>query len=495
MNYKGLGPSGNCGLKRSYPCPDDRSSSPPQRSGRFDELLDRFGKEPHALSEHDMSELVCECMSHGDVEALRMILKAQPMHTLDISRPADERAWWTLLGDLPEPCSIKALKLGDQQFTNATAALFLEAAGRMRHLESLRLHSCNWNLQPGELTCPPLPSLQKLHIEKMWNPLPLLNEIFKASQVSKFHFASNPGMADEDHRSLANLLIAQCNAKLRKLALRDLQARDQTLQGLFEHYVAFLAQETATPTHLDLSRNKLSPHTCTSLAEALKHMTAPLALTLAGCWPRGSHVSDWMPTAKLIGLQSLVKLDLSRNHFPWTAVPVFTQFRWHQKLRHLDLHAAIMEGANPATLAYSLGKLKLTSLCLPRLDDGLYAHFLDAMRESLLFLRVDGMEELRMHMPDEFHWLYPNYEALMACVDSNWRKWEGAVPLVEEGMRVFLSHLGRAAATAVPLDVARHAAEWAIDMNGAQTESLSFLNESSRPKVLASGNSFPVDKN
>ncbi|WP_146039346.1 MULTISPECIES: hypothetical protein [unclassified Variovorax] len=105
MNFKGVGTSSNYGPKRSHPGPDDHSSALLQRSLRFDELLGRFGNEPHALSEHDLNELVCECMRHGDVKALRGILAApaaQTLHTLDVPRqisPAVPSPMW-LIGSL-----------------------------------------------------------------------------------------------------------------------------------------------------------------------------------------------------------------------------------------------------------------------------------------------------------------------------------------------------------------------------------------------------------
>jgi hypothetical protein len=159
----------------------------------------------------------------------------------------------------------------------------------------------------------------------------LLDAILNASQLSKFYFASSPGMTGGDHGSLASLLGEQCNAKLRDLTLRDLQALDQTL----------------------------------------------------------------------------------------------------------EMHA---------------------------------------------------------QMPQQFPWLYPKYLALRARVDDNWRKWNGAVPLVEEGMKLLLSRLGGVDPMVVPLDIARRAARFAIDGNGAETESLSVLNKSARPKVSASETSFPIDK-
>lgn len=494
MKFQSLGAGSNCGLKRSCPLPDDSPSSPLQRSLRFDELLGKFGKEPHALSEHDLNQLVCECMFHGDVEALRDILAAQRLQTLDIPRQADERALWTLLSALPESCSIDRLILRENHLDHVKGALLLEVMGRTQ-LESLAFHSCNWNVMPGELTCPGLPELQDLHVEGVGNPMPLLDAILKASQVSKFVFASNPGMNDEHHDSLARLLDTQCEAKLRDLTFRDLQAPYQTLERLLEHYAAILAKKTTTLTRLDLSENKLTPEACRCLAAALKNNSTLLDMALAGCWPEGHFVSDWSSIAMLIPTR-LVKLDLSHNCFPLSAPPILTKLQWCKNLQHLDLHAVVMDGAaNPARLAYSLDKLKLKSLCLPKLSDVLYELFLNSMKNSLLFFRVDGMEELCTQMPQECRRLYPNYLALKACVDSNWQKWNGAVPLVEEGMKVLLSRLGGVDPMVVPLDIARRAARFAVDRNGAETESLSVLNKSARPaKVPASETSFLVDK-
>lgn len=493
MNLRGLDTSGSDRLKRRYPYPDDPSSLPLQRSLRFDELLGKFGKEPHSLSEHELNELVCECMFHGDVEALRKILAAQLLQTLDIPRQADERALWTLLSALPESCSIDRLLLRENHFDHVTGALLLEVMGRTQ-LKSLSLHSCNWNVRPGELTCPGLPNLRELHVEGTGNPMSLLNVILYGSQVSKFYFASNPGMTDEDHCSLANLLDTQCKAKLRDLTLRDLQAHDQTLDGLFKHYVAFLEEKTTTLAYLDLSGNTLSAHTCAALADALQDMTLH-GLTLAGCWPKDYFVFGCSAVARLVGLKSLVKLDLSHNHFPYAQKSTFTELMWCKKLQYLDLHGAVIEESNLAGLAYSLGKLKPRSLCLPRLPDHLYARFLNAASESLLFLRVDETDQLHAQMPEEFSWLYPKYLALRACVDDNWRKWNGAVPLVEEGMKVLLSQLGGVDPSAVPFDIARRAAELAVGMNGAETESVSLVNKSARRKISAPETNLPVDKN
>lgn len=480
------------GLKRRNPFPDGPSSLPPQRSLRFGELLDKFGNEPHALSEHELNELVCECMFHGDVKALRSILETRPMPTLDISRPADERAWWTLLAALPEPCSVQVLKLRDQQFTSATGALFLEAAGRMDHLEGMRLHSCNWTIPSGELTCPPLPNLQELHVEKTENPLPLLDEIFKASQVSAFKFSSHDRMADEDHASLANLLVAQCNAKLRDLALRDLQARDQTLEGLFAHYTNFLEDGPTALRYLDFSGNTLGPSICTDLAAVLQDATLH-GLTLAGCWPKNFIVSGCPAIAGLISLPSLVKLDLSHNDFPWSQQSIFVPLMWCKNLQHLDLHGSTLDNSNLSALSYSLRNLKIRSLCLPNVADRLYGHFLKVAGE-LLFLRVDGLDRLHAQMSEEFSWLYPDYLALKTRVDDNWRRWSGAVPLGVPGMTEVLRRMG-GGDQMVPPDIARLATRFAVEGNGADTESLSLLNKSARPKVPVPETRFPVDKN
>lgn len=492
MHSRGLGTSGSDRLKRRYPYSDDPSSSPLQRSLRFDELLGKFGKEPHSLSEHDLNELVCECMFHGDVGSLRNILAAQLLQTLDIPRQADERALWTLLSALPESCSIDRLVLRDNHFDHVTGALLLEVMGRTQ-IKSLSLRSCNWNVRPGELTCPDLPNLEELHIEGTGNPMPMLDAILTASHVRTFHFASNHGMTDGDHASLANLLIAQCDAKLQVLTLQNLQALEQTLEGLFVHYIEFLEEETTMLTHLDLSGNKLSSGTCKGLGEALEDIPL-LGLTLAGCWPKDCSVAGGPAIAKLIGLSSLVTLDLSRNDFPWSPESIFVAIQWCKNLQYLDLRGSTLEESNQGALADSLGKLKLRSLCLPRLADHLYARFLNAASESLLFLRVDDVDQLHAQMPGQLSWLYPNYQALRACVDDNWRKWNGAVQLAEEGMKLVLSRLGGVDPTAVPPDVARYAAEWAIKKNGADTENLSVLNKSTRPKISAPEGKFPGNK-
>lgn len=165
---------------------------------------------------------------------------------------------------------------------------------------------------------------------------------------------------------------------------------------------------------------------------------------------------------------------------------------WCKKLQHLDLAGSIVRESDLRVLAYGL---EPKSLCLPRMPDRLYELFFNAASKSLLFLRADEIENLRAQMPEEFSRLYPKYLDLRARVDDNWRKWKGAVHLVEEGMKVFLSGLGGVDPTAVPPDIARRAAAVAINMNGAQTESLSLLNKSARQKVSAPETSFPVDKN
>jgi hypothetical protein len=376
MNFKGLATSSGYGPKRAYPFPDGHPSSLPERSLRFDELLGKFGRGPHALNEHELNELVFECMFHGDVEALASVLATRPLHTLDIPGHADVRAWRTLLA-LPDSVSIDRLLLRGHQFDRVTGALLLEVMGRAG-VRSVSFHSCNWNVRPGEVTCPILPNMQELHVEGTENPMPLLDAILSASQVSKFYFASNPGMTDEDHGSLANLLDTQCNAKLRDLTLRDLQAPDQTLERLLKHYAEILGKKTTTLTHLDLSGNKLSPKACRRLATALRSRTTLLDLALAGCWPEGHLVSDWSPMAMLISPASLVKLDLSNNCFPPLAKTLLTQLGWCKSLQHLRLGAAIVDGTtNRAVLADILGKLKLKSLCLPKLDNVHYGLLLN----------------------------------------------------------------------------------------------------------------------
>jgi hypothetical protein len=476
------------GPKRPFPFSSvDHRPSQLKRSARFDELVGKFSKEPHALTELDLNELVCECMFHGDVESLRGIFEARALHELDIPRHAGEDAWWTLLSALPECCSINRLILQDHYFDDVTGALLLTALGQMPELKSLRLLDCTFRDVVWKLSCPPLPQLQDLHVEKTQKPFPLLQAILDpaVSQLSKLHLVDDHGMDHKDHVVLAKMLGAQ--GKLRDLALREWPAPEK-FENLLKYYVEFLRMATTTLTHLDLSWNPLREKSCVLLSKALKDKTTLISLTLAGCWR--DEIADrikWGYVKPMVTLGRCPPRSFL-HQFPWTcAAEILMELGHTEKLRHLDFYMAKMEGIGLEMLALRLRKLKLTSLRLPFMLDAHCVRFFDVMKSnrSLRFLNIGNFERSRPLMTeDEFHRRYENHLALMTFVDGNQREWNETV--LPRGMAVLLGHMGRVdpaqdpAPRQVFLEIARYAAQWALAIDEKHARVLTLLNKDSR---------------
>jgi hypothetical protein len=476
--------------------------SPPwQRSAEFSEKLDKFHQKPEALNEDELDDLVEECLSDGDDNALRGILPY--VKTLHI-RPdiGSERAWWTLLSAMPKPSPITMFTVYGNSFNNDTASLFLQAMSRMPELHNLHIVHCDWNVALGDLTCLALPQLQSFSVVRTRNSLSLLTLILdvQVSQPGRVRVSSNPGMKNEDHAALAKLLSAQAKAKLSNLSLtcllageyanENLALRDRPLANVLGHYTGLLKDETTTLKYLDLGDNPLGPESCMLLHGAFGASTAPITLSLESCWGAWRRDQNlWDCVGELIQLPRFVEIILRGNAFPEEAKAVFEGLAKNEGLQHLDLQDAAISSMIWADLSMALTTMKITTLDLPEADDRHYGHLLHSMEtnEWLHTVHVPDIERKRLWWtPALFGIQYRDYLALMDCVHRNWLKWQGSVESVKNGMAQVLAHFGsfehQGPRNDVPDDVARYAAWWSLQMNGAQTRAVSALNKRALPK-------------
>ncbi|WP_436820899.1 hypothetical protein [Variovorax sp. DT-64] len=430
-----------------------------------------------------MNSLICECMFRGKVKALSNMLAQLPLQTLHIARPANERAWQTLLEAMPASCSVSQLILSKQKFDWTNTSLLFDLMGRMPDLKSPHFDSCAftfWTLRDPP-SCPPLLELRNLHVKNTDDPFNLLSALLDASpKLSEFHLDSNADIDidDEKHRYLATKLSDSHASTLQKLTLRALRDEKCVAQ-----YIDLLKKAKAL-THLDLSGNPLGPDTCKDLWKALQDKSTLTNLSLAGCWRSMSDTSDWKDLARLVKLPSLVSLDLSRNKFPSSMGPVLMAMRGHPSLQHLNLSGFSMTNALitfglPAILE---NNKTLVSLQLPPLDDSDFAPLVEAMKQNQM-LRSLPIPEIERWCSttsaEESHQLYPNYLALMGQISLNRRAWEEErFALMEGGMKVVLGGLGRTDPGNVFQEIARYAAgHVAIEGDGNQAMTLSLLNK------------------
>jgi hypothetical protein len=126
------------------------------------------------------------------------------------------------------------------------------------------------------------------------------------------------------------------------------------------------------------------------------------------------------------------------------------------------------------------------------MDDDLYAPLAEAMQnnQSLRSLSIRNVETQRRTMnAEDFSRRYPNYEALIERIARNQEHWTkrmlaDSLAPTEGGMQAFLGHLGNVKPNHVPVDVARYAAQIALEMNGKDARVLALLDKSAQKKAL-----------
>ena len=342
--------------------------------------------------------------------------------------------------------------------------------------------------------CARLPTLQNLHLVQMNEPFPLLERILAASpQLRTLYLRSNTGFTSEQHHSLALALKGQ--ARLTKLALRNSHLCTGVEALPCSYATEFLVHHT-TLTHLDVSENALTSEDCDMLWKALQDKGTLTSLSLAACWPDGGCIVDATSPARLVSLTSLVRLDLSFNQFPASMAPVLMALATHPKLQHLSLHGVSMDDELVDVLAIVLEKnTTLTSLQLPAMQDDLYEPLVRAMQQnqSLRSLSVRYVEkQCSMMTVEDSRRRFPTYLALMDLIALNRAHWEERVRVLDEerfalmegGMQAFLRRLGNIDPSRVPLDVARYAAQMALERNGREAGVLTLLEKSAQEKGL-----------
>ncbi len=486
------------------PPPHWKLRSPPlQRSARFSEKLDKFRQNPETLDEIGLNDLVDNCMSKGDVDALRSILPH--VKKLDITAQDDERAWWTLLSALsamPEPCSINEFHLKCIHTKHNTASLLLEAMRLVPDLKSLHFEDCDWDVAPGELTCPDLSNLQEFGVTETKNAFSLLALVLPVSQPTSVTLFSNPDVTEGQHADIARFLSAQ--PKLCKLTLKDLLAvessrgkeafdrHDKLLATVLAHYTGFLKQGTATLKVLDFSHNPFGTCACAVLHEALSAKTTPINLLLAGCWRWGYFGEDRSRgLGELIELPRLVSITLCKNDFSESAQAFFVALAKNEGLRRLNLQNSDMDESMWPALAKCLKTMNLTTLYLPLWHGDLTKELVEAMDTNDRLRTVfhgSNIEDQRSWMNTaEFDSRYPNYSAFMARVRRNWYTYQATAESKKNGMAQFLAHMGSSPGQGprheVSDDIALYATQWSLQMNGAQqTQVVSVLNKNALPK-------------
>ncbi len=388
------------------------------------------------------------------------MLAQLPLDTLHITRPADERAWQTLLEAMPASCPIQHVVLFGQRFDEASTLGLFQALGGMPDLHSVRFEWCNVTFRAllNPPSCPPLLEMRNLYVSNTDNPEILVLGILNASpNLGKLHLDFSPGIADKKY---AKTLADSHASTLHTLTLRALRDEQHVA-----HYTALMKKSTAL-THLDLSMNDLSSSTCQLLKEAaLSSQTGLTSLSLAGCWPQmPDDKFDWEQVAGLVSLKSLVSLDLSGNEFPSSMKPVLLAISDHPSLQSLNLCDVTMSAELITEgLSVILEKNKtLISLQLPNLKDSDLGPLIKAMKSnySLQSLSIGAMEPWLSKLSAEARQLYPNYLALMEIIALNQRARE--VALVEGGMRAVLGGMVRINPALVPLDIARYAAQHVV---------------------------------
>lgn len=438
-----------------------------KRSDAFNTLIQKFAYAPLAIpSEDELSGLVYECMIHGELEALTALLEQERPQTLRITKLAQIDI---LLKAMPATSTINHLNLSELTLDRANTSLLFELMTRMPELETLHLSLCIVDFVTffDPPSCPPLPKLKNLHVERTQNLYPLLCQILPRHATT-----------------------------LQELTLRDLQAGKS-----FEQYLRLLEKATRL-THLDLSRNELSSRDCKGLCEALNKKSTLIHLSLAGCWTKWFKGFDWSNLQELVGQRSLVSLDLSGNKIPRTMSSVLMAIASHPGLQRLnfnvlDAEAGFILDVLPLFLASAKA---LVYLQLPGdWPDGCFKDLDKAMEKNhvLRALSIPSLEsrrraEMSMSMSmQKFDSTYPNYLALMDCVERNWQKWERSYPFIEGGMRVFLASMARRDPNdpipvgRVHYDIAGYAARIAIERSGRDAMAVTLLNKSSHEQGLA----------
>lgn len=366
-----------------------------------------------------MNSLVIECMSHGEIELLSGILTQERPRTLCITKSVDANAWQTLLKAMPDPSQVSELIVSGQQFDMRSSDLFCSCMRRMPYLQSLRLTSCL--MHAGMLGWPDLKSLRILQLKRISQPYDLLMHVLKKSSLTTLHLSSPCNLHPGLHDYIADALSGQ--HELRELTLSDLQVCTEFTPVISAYAKKFLANQTKL-VHLDLSKNPLESANYDMLWKVLQDKPALTSLSLACCLQYPELKFDKTPLARLLGLERLVKLDLSNNSFFKLMPPALMALASHPTLQDLDLHDASSEedGSLVCQLANILRHNKtLSSLRPMAIDDEGCGPLAEAMEHnySLRHLSMPYLENLRAKRPDQVSTKYPNYLALMGFVERN----------------------------------------------------------------------------
>ncbi|VTU35441.1 hypothetical protein H4CHR_03656 [Variovorax sp. PBS-H4] len=466
--------------------------SPSDPTAKFNSLVRELGRRPSYMpTDTELSILISECMFRGKVKPLSNLLAQVPLQTLEISSPANEHAWRTLLEAMPASNSVSQLTvskliLSKQEFDWASTSLLFELLGQLPDLKSLNFKSCTVRLSapPDPPSCPPLLELRNLHFEDTNKPFNLALELLNAcANLSGFHLDTNHGIDEGEHDSLAEALSDRHALTLQELTLRYLRDEKCVLS------YSVLIKNAAALHHVDLSLNELSSSTLQNLKEVLSGKTGLTSLSLAGCCPASDEMFYEKQVARIVSLESLVSLDLSLNKFPSSMKPVLMAITSHPRLQSLNLCDVTMSGELVTdVLPIILEKnTTLISLKLLTLKDSDFARLVVAMNQnhSLRSLSIPNLERrLSTVSAEESHRLFPNYLALMGRVALNERAWEIAV--MEGPMQVVLGSMSGIAPKRVFLDVARYAAgHVAAEGTGNEAMALSLVNKEAHEKSLA----------
>jgi hypothetical protein len=406
------------------------------RSKHFGDLIGEYAKNGST----DLDGLICECMAHGEVDALGEILKNEDVSQLCVRREAHEEGmsesgWKALLLAMTKSEHwIRDLKLSGGCYDFAAGGSLLSMLASMPSLESLSFQHVAATGAASLLTCAPLNGLRTLDIVAgtesgaAWLPLAILRG---GCQVRNLCIEEEGGINLDQHARLGEEVSKQ--ERLVSLRLRTAPHHAEKVVACYEP----LLQGGAPLERLDLSHCAMGPQHCDLLLEGLQNKKTLTTLLLKDCL-LGAGADGAFPKIRfrtLGNLPRLCELDFSSNGLGDDALMLI--------LRVLEgastglLHVRLNDnGAGPQTMTAAASLLAkqrgLLSLCLWRDDVTCPDEHLQRLAQevekhaSLLLLRVNADAQNG-----------PNARTLIGRLDRNGER------LMKTGLRLVFEDEGR----------------------------------------------------
>lgn len=407
-----------------------------QRRGNFNDLIAEYVRNGTI----DLSALICECMEHGEVDALAEILATEDVRRLRVQRGAGqdgmgESGWNVLLQALEKRGHrLTELTLSGGCYDFSTGGALLSMLARMPWLAAVSFEHVAATSGAGLLRCDALGSLKTLKLvagaEEGAELLPLA--ILRGGcRLQNLCIEEQGAMGLGPHARLAEAACEQ--EKLVSLRLRIAAPHAREVFACYEPVL----QGSAPLETVDLGHCAIGPGHCDMVLKSLRNKKTLSRLLLNDC-AIGPAEGEGFPKIQfqvLASMSGLRELDLGRNGLGDDAL-MLVLCALNSAIADL-LHLRLNDnGAGRKTMAAAASVVAknrgLLSLCLWRDDvlcpDEDLQQLADAVErhDSLLLLRVNADASAG-----------PNARALARHTGRNRER------LAQNGMRLVFEEAGR----------------------------------------------------